>query len=40
MLGGWGHASRENLEMIDATWCVLMYYFDQIKSKEVPLFII
>ena len=26
------HAPRENFEMINATWCVLMYYFDQIKS--------
>ena len=23
---------RENFEMIDAIWLVLMYYFDQIKS--------
>ena len=27
-----GHAPRENFEMINAIWCVLMYYFDQIKS--------
>ena len=27
-----GQAPRENFEMIDAIWCVLMYYFDQIKS--------
>ena len=27
-----GHALRENFEMIDAICCVLMYYFDQIKS--------
>ena len=26
------HAPRENFEMIHAIWCVLMYYFDQIKS--------
>ena len=26
--------------MIDAIWCVLMYYFDQIKSYKVLLFII
>ena len=32
MLGGLGHAPRENFKMIDAIWCVLMYYFDQIKS--------
>ena len=32
MLWDSGHAHRENLEMIDAIWCVLMYYFDQIKS--------
>ena len=25
-------APRENFEIIDAIWCVLMYYFDQIKS--------
>ena len=35
-----GHDPREKLEMIDAIWCVLMYYFHQIKSKKVPLFII
>ena len=39
MLRG-GHAPRENFEMIDAIWFVLMYYFDQIKSQKVPLFII
>ena len=33
MLGGSGTcALREKLEMINAIWCVLMYYFDQIKS--------
>ena len=32
MLGGSGHAPRENVEMTDAIWGVLMYYFDQIKS--------
>ena len=32
-----GYAPRENFEMIDAIWCVLMYYFDQIKSKKGPL---
>ena len=33
MLGGSGaYAPRENFEMIDAIWCVLMYYFDEIKS--------
>ena len=37
MLGGSGHALRENLEMIDAIWCVLMYYFDQISLKKVQL---
>ena len=26
------HAPREIFEMIDAIWCVLMNYFDQIKS--------
>ena len=35
-----GHARGENFEMIDAIWCVLMYYFDQIKSQKVSLFII
>ena len=30
--GARGHAPRENFEMIDAIWCVLLYYFDQIKS--------
>ena len=34
------YATRENLEMIDAIWHVLMYYFDQIIFKKVPLFII
>ena len=28
----WGHAPRENFEMIYAIWLALMYYFDQIKS--------
>ena len=32
MLGGSGTCSRENFEMIDAIWCILMYYFDRIKS--------
>ena len=32
MLGVRGHAPRENFEMIDAIWLILMYYFDQIKS--------
>ena len=33
MLGGSdAYAPREYCEMIDAIWCVLMYYFDQIKS--------
>ena len=30
-VGGSRICSRENFEMIDAIWCVLMYYFDQIK---------
>ena len=34
MLGSSGHAPRENLEMIDAIRCVLMCYFDQIRSKK------
>ena len=25
-----GHVHRENFVMIDAIWCSLMYYFDQI----------
>ena len=29
---GFGGMPRENFEMIDAILCVLMYYFDQIKS--------
>ena len=32
--------SQGNFEMIDAIWCVLVYYFDQISVKKVPLFII
>ena len=32
MLGDRGHAHREKIEMIDAIWWVLMYYFDQIMS--------
>ena len=31
-MGARGHDPRENFEMIDAIWFVLMYYFDQIKS--------
>ena len=27
-----GHAHRDDFEMIDAIWYVLMYYFDEIKS--------
>ena len=34
MLGGSGHTPREHLEMIDAIWCGLMYYFDQIKFEK------
>ena len=34
MLGGSGHAPRDNFEVIDAIWCVLMYYFDQIRSLK------
>ena len=30
--GSGTYAPRENFEMIGAIWCVLMYYFDQIKS--------
>ena len=32
ILGGSGHAPREKIGIIDAIWCVLMYYLDQIKS--------
>ena len=42
MLGGSGHAPRENFEMIDVVWCVLMYYFVQITTlslKKVLLLI-
>ena len=31
-MGFGGMLPGENFEMIDAIWCVLMYYFDQIKS--------
>ena len=31
---GFGTCSRKNFEMIDAIWCVLMYYFDQITSYK------
>ena len=27
-----GHAPRNFFEKIDAIWCVLMYYFDEINS--------
>ena len=30
MLGGSSAYPRENFEMIDTIWCVMMYYFDQI----------
>ena len=40
MLGDLWACSPKNFEMIDAVWCVLMYYFDQISLKKVPLFII
>ena len=33
MLGGSGTCSSKNFEMIDAIWCVLMYYFDQIITS-------
>ena len=32
---GFGACSPRKFEMIDAIWCVLMYYFDQIKSIMV-----
>ena len=35
-----GHAPRENFEMIDAIWCVLMYYLIRLCLKKVPLFIL
>ena len=31
-MGLGGHAPREIFQMIDVSWCVLIYYFDQIKS--------
>ena len=37
MLGGSGTCSRKNFEMIDAIWCVLMHYFDQITSYKSPI---
>ena len=40
MLWDSGHAPRENLEMIDAIWCVLMYYLIRLSLKKVSLFII
>ena len=30
--GARGHAPREIFQIIDVSWCVLIYYFDQIKS--------
>ena len=38
MLGGSGHVPRENFEMIYAIWCVLMFYFEQIKSIKSNIF--
>ena len=38
-LGLGEYAPQENLKMVDAIWCVLMYYFDQIKFEKIPLFI-
>ena len=29
---GFGDMLPQKIEMIDAIWCVLMYYFDQITS--------
>ena len=40
MLGGSGTCSRKIFEMIDAIWCVLMYYFDQITSEKSTIIII
>ena len=31
---GSGHAPRENFKIIDAIWCVLMYYFDPVLKKD------
>ena len=35
-----GDMLPQKIEMIDAIWLVLMYYFDQISPKKVPLYII
>ena len=34
MLGGSGTCSRKNFEMIDAIWCVLMYYLISLRPKK------
>ena len=38
--GFWACSSRKFGNDFGAIWCVLMNYFDQIKFKKVPLFII
>ena len=40
MLEGLGTCSRKHFKIINAIWCVLMYYFDQIRIKKNTLFII
>ena len=37
MLGGSGHDPRENFEMIDAIWCVLLYLLIKFYHKKGPL---
>ena len=40
MLGVQGHVPRENFDLIDAIWSVLMYFFFiRFSLKNVPLFI-
>ena len=39
MLGGLGHAPRENFAMIDGIWYVLMYYLIRFSLKKVPFVI-
>ena len=33
-MGVRGNATLESFELVDAIWCVLMYYFDQIKFEK------
>ena len=36
LVGSWACFPKK-LKMIDAVWCVLMYYFDQIKSLKTTI---